>query len=114
MYEYESPIDVFIENVKEAFEDGVYKAVQRAGFSVDKEELTKALAYDRGQFELGYAAGLEAGEQEIVRCKDCENWQREWQLPSGNHYCSAIDRSTDGTFFCADGERRDDEQREDD
>ena len=43
---------------------------------------------------------------EVVRCKDCKNWQRDWKLPSRNHYCALMDRGSDGTFFCAYGERR--------
>ena len=43
---------------------------------------------------------------EVVRCKDCENWQREWETAGGGHYCAMIDLTTEQSFFCADGERQ--------
>lgn len=45
---------------------------------------------------------------EVVRCKDCKEWDREWD-PSGFpdiHYCWMIDLFTYGTFYCKDGDRR--------
>ena len=40
---------------------------------------------------------------EVVRCKDCENWDRHWisSLFSENvHYCSFIDGPCNGDFYC--------------
>ena len=48
-------------------------------------------------------------KEEVVRCRDCANWQTDWYLndPSKNeHYCAMIDLFTTGGFFCADGERK--------
>lgn len=47
---------------------------------------------------------------EVVRCCDCENWDKSW-LPHGDksgnsHFCPMIDLTTDGAFFCSKGERR--------
>ena len=39
-------------------EDNVFKAIQDYGVFVDKEELIKALQYDRGQYEKGFADGM--------------------------------------------------------
>lgn len=50
---YESPIDVIFEDVKTMLEDGVMKVTQGMGIRVDKEELIKALNYDRDQYEKG-------------------------------------------------------------
>lgn len=50
---YESPFDVIFGDVKMMLEDGVTKAAQDVGIRVDKEELVKALNYDRGQYEKG-------------------------------------------------------------
>ena len=44
----------------------------------------------------------------VVRCKDCQNWQTEWETAGGHHFCPMIGRGTDEQFYCADGERRDD------
>lgn len=54
---YESPITQMLDEMKMHYEDGVYKAVQNVGFHVDKEELAKALQYDRGQYNKGYKDG---------------------------------------------------------
>ena len=43
-------------------EGEVMKAVQKVGVTVDKEELLKALKYDREQYEKGYRDGLSAGK----------------------------------------------------
>ena len=36
--------------------------------SVDKDELIKALNYDRNQYEKGYSDGIRCGERKIGRC----------------------------------------------
>lgn len=52
---YESPITLITGELKLSLEDGVYKAVRQTGIEVDKDELIKALKYDRRQYEKGYA-----------------------------------------------------------
>lgn len=40
---------------------------------------------------------------EVVRCKDCKNWDRHWisSLFSENvHYCSFIDGPCNSDFYC--------------
>lgn len=62
---YEAPIEI---NIEEDFPDPgamavseienmISSAVLKVGITVDKEELIKALRYDRGQYEKGYADG---------------------------------------------------------
>ena len=56
---YVSPISIHIERYKEQLmaevQDQVVEAVARVGITVDKEELIKALAYDREQFDRGFS-----------------------------------------------------------
>ena len=58
---YESPIEIFLSeietSIKQEEENAVLEAVVSVGVNVDKEELIKALQYDRGQYEKGYADG---------------------------------------------------------
>lgn len=59
---YVSPIHVnytepFVETLKDKFDNAVLRAVQEVGIEVDKDELLKALQYDRGQYEKGYSDG---------------------------------------------------------
>lgn len=64
---YESPIKIikpidFItqqitHQIDEAVDNQIYEAVLKVGIEVDKEELIKALRYDRGEYEQGFLAG---------------------------------------------------------
>ena len=60
MIDYESPITQIVSDMQMGYENGVLKAVQNVGFHVNKEELTKALLYDREQYQKGYVDGLNA------------------------------------------------------
>ena len=52
---YESPIRMIASEIETKMENDTLTAIQRYGIDVDKEELIKALNYDRGQYEKGYA-----------------------------------------------------------
>jgi hypothetical protein len=67
---YKSPIEIIVGQAISEFEDGVYKAVQDYGVNVDKEELIRALQYDRGQYEKGYADGLSHRETEWISVEE--------------------------------------------
>lgn len=59
---YESPIELFsvteyAHHIDEQIESAVYEAVTKVGINVNKEELVKALQYDRHQYEKGYEDG---------------------------------------------------------
>lgn len=64
---YEAPIEIMkcVENVikeeNEFIENEVYQRVLKVGVNVDKEELIKALKYDREQYNKGYADGIKEG-----------------------------------------------------
>lgn len=96
---YESPITVLQRTksmeIADAVDGAIYKAVLDVGVQVDKEELLKALQYDRNQYEKGY---LDA-KSEVIRCKDCKYHDDGWcfGLPS-------IEVEPDD--FCCWGERK--------
>ena len=56
---YESPINIITGQIKTNYEDAIYSAVQNVVINVDREELLKALEYDRRQFEEGFRKGEE-------------------------------------------------------
>ena len=60
----------------------------------------------RDSFNSGYACGMEAAQSEIIRCKDCAYWQREWSDERDYHYCTMEDDRTYREFYCANAERR--------
>lgn len=119
---YESPITMYLDKVYHQmdleFVDGVCRAVLNCNIEVDKAELLRALAYDRGQYEKGHSDGFRIGyesrDNEIVRCKDCKHWRKK-DFQGG---CD-IDHMEFGGFcpnsrfaryeseFCSCGERRD-------
>lgn len=51
---YKSMFEIIRKEMEMQVENEVYKAVQKYDIHVDKEELIKALKYDRGQYEKGY------------------------------------------------------------
>ena len=62
---YESPIQAFIGEMRieheRTLESETIKAVRAIDVTVDKEELIKALQYDRRQYEEGFHRGYSAG-----------------------------------------------------
>ena len=72
--------------------EALTKAMQNICIEIDEEEFLKMLR------------GYEGREQEIVRCKDCRRY-------FGNGYCnrSGIHLEVKDDWFCADGERRDEQ-----
>lgn len=59
---YESPIKVIIDDIcsdaKKKEEDYIMECVHKIGVDVDKDELVKALQYDRQQYDKGYEDGF--------------------------------------------------------
>jgi hypothetical protein len=64
---YNSPIEMIIGNMQIQQEGEIFRAVQEIGVNVDKDELLKALQYDRGQYEKGYDDGVEAGIRDFAK-----------------------------------------------
>lgn len=58
---YKSPIETIVDEMALIAENGIYKAVQNVNIDVNKEELEKALRYDRDQYVEGFTNGYEAG-----------------------------------------------------
>ena len=70
---YQSPISQIYKDVeykfKEDMENKTMEAVHRFGISVDKEELIKALQYDRNQYDKGYLDGRASIVEELEKIK---------------------------------------------
>ena len=64
---YKSPIEImqlsdgFYRQQEDVQNKAVYSTVLKYGINVDKEELLKALKYDRGQYKKGYDDGFADG-----------------------------------------------------
>lgn len=57
IFGYESPITIAIGQMRMEQDNNIYRAIQEYGVDVDKDELIKALRYDREQYEKGYVNG---------------------------------------------------------
>lgn len=90
---YESPIkivekvDKISNNFGEKLEEYVIEFVSSYGVDVDKEELVKALKYDRDQYDKGFKDGYEKAKEEMeskplnnyrVRTDEEEEKVRKW------------------------------------
>ena len=66
---YKSPIEMLITDIQHQIvkqqDEEIYKAVLHYIPNVDKEELIRALQYDREQYDKGYADGYMAAKGEV-------------------------------------------------
>ena len=62
---YKSPIEILTSNayntISKNVDDAIMQAILDVSIKVDKEELIRALQYDRAQYKVGYNAGYEDG-----------------------------------------------------
>lgn len=69
--------DSIIEQTKKRFENEILKHITlQTGIKIDRDELIKALEYDRNQYEKGYADG----QKDAVRHA---RWTGDW-----DYFCS--------------------------
>lgn len=62
---YESPIQAICEQTRFDFENNVLQAIYKYDVHVNKDELEKALKYDRNQYDIGYKDGVRAAFEKI-------------------------------------------------
>ena len=82
---YESPITLVADQMRTEMEANCVKVVQSYGFDVNAEELAKALAYDRDQYDKGYADARKKYERpsgkwktdDMTGIKDCDQCGRQ-------------------------------------
>ena len=63
---YKSPVNIINQGFQTKLEGDIYEAILSYGVDVDKDELIKALKYDRNQYEKGYIDGRK-GKQGTIR-----------------------------------------------
>ena len=102
---YESPIKVVQGELETQLEGEILKAVHRVGVTVDRDELIRALRYDREQYQKGFD---DAREDAVVvtRCKDCEHLVNATVNGNGFLICDISDMETAPDDFCSHGDRR--------
>lgn len=88
---YESPIRLLVQqmetSIREQQDKQIFEAIQKCGVDVDRDELIKALAYDRAQYAQGYSDGR----------ADAQRWiSVEERLPENNDLVMVW---CDGVFY---------------
>lgn len=84
---YDSPIKVFeqipniISEINNQKENLVYEAVTKVGVDVDKNELLKALQYDREQYSKGYSDGKSDGAREFAEWCEEKGYFDDYHAP---------------------------------
>jgi hypothetical protein len=114
---YESPIRIIESTINSILtdlntqkEDAIILEVQRSlGVDVDKEELLRALQYDRFQYDKGYADGRADAMAEVVRCRDCAYWQDNNSGYPHEECRWGHGETPDADDFCSYGERKEGE-----
>lgn len=57
---YKSSVEIAREQIKTQIDNEIlFRATQEIGINIDKDELLKALAYDRQQYEKGYNKAID-------------------------------------------------------
>ena len=102
---YESPIKVFQNNLEMQLEGEILNTVQRMNITVDKDELIRALRYDREQYQKGFDDARKNAVL-VVRCKDCIRRYDTDECPmcylsEGKYY-----EYTNENGYCDRGERK--------
>ena len=81
---YESPINVICGGMQMRLEDEILEAVKNIGFYVDKDELVKALSYDRNQYSKGYNDAVEEFREYLKTVIPYEMPQDIWIMGVNN------------------------------
>jgi hypothetical protein len=95
---YKSPIEIITTGVHLLVEENVYKTVTKLGINVDKDELLRALQYDREQYQKGYDDGCKEAIKEFAeRLKDYLRKQPKWSCRREKY--DNVGFSYDDVFF---------------
>lgn len=100
---YESPITTMItevqDNIAKQFAEQtgnmVYEEIRQVGIHVDKDEMLKALKYDRNQYSKGYADGEAEMREKIDKAieeilAEIEKLKRDEYSQRQNDYCDGF------------------------
>ncbi len=100
---YESVVRIIHDDLRIKQEESVMTVIQNLGIDVNKEELIKALQYDRDQYDKGYADGYEDAHEDIEKLtelmSECDRLKKENQLLWKKHTPVAVEvRELDEEF----------------
>ena len=64
---YKSPIEIIHGEMQTKLENDILNVVQNYNIVVDKDELVRAMQYDRGQYNKGYRDGYCDGVKKFIK-----------------------------------------------
>lgn len=79
---YEAPVQVVADKMNTKLEKHILQAIQNVGVVVDKEELIKAMNYDREQYSKGFKNGYNKAIDDFVNAL-CEGSKQQVELDEG-------------------------------
>lgn len=92
---YESVIRIIHDDLRVKQEESVMTVIQNLGIDVNKEELIKALQYDRDQYDKGYADGYEDAHEVIEKLTEliaeCDRLRKENDMLWKKHTPMAVE-----------------------
>lgn len=117
--DYDSPINVICQQIVQNMSDRMAKlddevgdllvgTAIKFGFDVDREKLIAVLTQDRERYVHAFRQGYKKREEEIVRCKDCKYYIEPTEEEAGGCLIKAGYFPVSENWYCADGERKDD------
>ena len=94
--EYKSPIKIepinLAKKVNEYVDNKIHEEiVQQYGVFVDKDELLKALQYDRHQYEAGFQNGYNHAIKELTSCRGCKYVNTPYRNYPCTHCCRKLE-----------------------
>ena len=91
---YESAVRIIHDDLRIKQEESVMTVIQNLGIDVNKEELIKALQYDRDQYDKGYADGYEDAHEDIKKLPElmdeCDRLKKENEMLWKKHDAVAV------------------------
>ena len=111
---YQSPVEIVSQNIREKFEGDVMQIIHSYDIHVAKDELVKALQYDRDQYKKGFADGSKLRmdkikaevareifeEVELFLNKAIDGWKKERRFCYHNRDIEMIDFRNDAFKYC--------------
>ncbi|MBQ3184155.1 MAG: hypothetical protein IJB57_10895 [Clostridia bacterium] len=92
---YESVVRIIHDDLRIKQEESVMTVIQNLGIDVNKEELIKALQYDRDQYDKGYADGYEDAHEDIKKLPEliaeCDRLKKENDMLWKKHNPVAVE-----------------------
>lgn len=109
-----SPIEFVYQNAQKTYLEQIEghimaRCEEVLGVKVDRDELIKAMNYDREQYKKGFENGYKQRDKEIVRCKDCKYSESVSKWKDFEHGCMLHREYIKETDFCSQAERKEEE-----